>query len=456
MSDEGTRRLQREAWKGSVRVGPRRAPLLSPEWLAEQGRTVRVVDVRPEEAFTGPLGHIPGSVRVDLDRVSEVVAHLPPDAPVVVVSEDGEVAGSATVYLQSLGLAWVAALDGGLRAWRSRGFSVSHDPAAARRDLSALQLIPPPPRALGALSRAEIEAHVGAPGSVRWVKLASFLLYGKRSCVDGRDEQGVLGTPGGDAGEFLLAVAGLERHQGVVVTDEEVAPLLRAYLLTFGRFYMHTDLHTVEHLAEAMRADPRLADVAPAAHDVAAWGRFLNMPPRAVREVVLEHLVDAAHVGCGHLKLMYQSPETYGVRRALFEAFLRAYWRLLWQGVPELEHVTLGGDHQEGAVINVLLAEEVWPFTMVPVVSPSYGGVQMFVNHPQVSLFLRRQAARFLVRTCERAKGLDPEALATTLAALGDAQAGATLHALARGLPVYDVTFGGEARVEVVEQGVIG
>ena len=30
------------------------------------------------------------------------------------------------------------------------------------------------------------------------------------SCVDGRDDSGVMGTPGGDAGEFLLALAAVE------------------------------------------------------------------------------------------------------------------------------------------------------------------------------------------------------------------------------------------------------
>jgi hypothetical protein len=392
-------------------------------------------------------------VRVDLAHVAQVAEHLPADAPLVLVSEDGEVAGAATVYLQSLGLAWVAALDGGLLAWRSRGFSVSHDAGALGRDLSSLQQIPPPPRARGALSREEIEAHVGAPGSVRWVKLASFLLYGKRSCVDGRDEQGVLGTPGGDAGEFLLALAGLEQHVGQPLPAEEVAPLLRAYLLTFGRFYMHTDLHALHHLAQAMATDDRLTAWAPAAGDDASWGAFVASPPPAAQGVVLEHLLDAVHVGCGHLKRMYQDPDTYGVRPALFEAFLTAYWTMLWAGVPELEHVVLGGEHEEGAVVNVLLGEDVWPFTMVPVVSPSYGGVQIFVNHPEVSRFLRRQAARFLVRTCTLADGLEPEALAETLCALGQAQADATLGALAPGLPVFDVSFDDAEHFEVAERG---
>jgi hypothetical protein len=46
---------------------------------------------------------------------------------------------------------------------------------------------------------------------VRWVKMAALLLHGKSSCVDGRDDHGVIGTPGGDAGEFLLALTSIER-----------------------------------------------------------------------------------------------------------------------------------------------------------------------------------------------------------------------------------------------------
>ena len=55
-----------------------------------------------------------------------------------------------------------------------------------------LQMFPGIGVAVGvdAAARAQIEAHIGDPHSVRWVKMAALLLHGKSSCVDGRDDNG--------------------------------------------------------------------------------------------------------------------------------------------------------------------------------------------------------------------------------------------------------------------------
>ena len=57
------------------------------------------------------------------------------------------------------------------------------------------------------ISLAHVEQHIGDPRNVRWIKLASMVSFGHCSCIDGRDERGVVGTLGGDAGEFLLSLA---------------------------------------------------------------------------------------------------------------------------------------------------------------------------------------------------------------------------------------------------------
>jgi hypothetical protein len=121
---------------------------------------------------------------------------------------------------------------------------------------------------------------------------------------------------------------------------------------------------------------------------------------------------------------------------------------LRWSGVLELEWIVLGGTHAEGAIVNVVVEGGLHSYTRVPLVSPSVGGLQIFVNHPQVTSFLRRELAAFLCEigaaTCKN------DQLTDAIEKLGAAQATMTLARLARGLPVFEIRFdlGGRPRVE--------
>jgi rhodanese-related sulfurtransferase len=446
-----TTRLARLAFQQACRRDAAGVPHVPPEYVAEQGQHVRIVDVRPADELSGLLGHIPAVTHVPMERIGEVSRVLAPDTLLILVSSTGRRAAVAARYLEALGMRSVAAMEGGMATWKKLGFSTPRHPDGVRWELRAL----PPgvgrdgrplqPVAKGTrLSAAQILDHVGDPGSVRWVKLAAFLLHGKRSCVDGRDDHGVIGTPGGDAGELLLALSAVEDLRGAPLTDAEVAQALIAHIDTFGRFYMHSDTHGMNHLiVEGLRKDERIVPYLTKVFEPAEWRAFLSNPPTELRPALLEHLVKPQNFGCGHLKFTFTQPE-YAVRSGLGEAFLRAFHELRWAGAPELEFVILGGDHVEGAVVQVVIEGELHSYTKIPLVSPQVDGLQMFVAHPQVTAHLRREAAAFL---CEQ--GLLPaERCAELEAAItrkGDAQLTATLGRLAKDLPVYRVTFRGGA-----------
>ena len=169
----------------------------------------------------------------------------------------------------------------------------------------------------------------------------------------------------------------------------------------------------------------------------------MRSPPTAVRAALLEHMMQPAHIGCGHLRLAMLHPERYGIRPKLIEAFLRSFLSLRWQGHEDNEIAVLPGGHAEGAVVNIVVEHEVDAFSKIPLVSPMAEGSQMFINHPQVSSFLRAQVTRFLARQGDRVtlgRGGEAE-LSAVLTELGDVQLGHTLTALAAGLPVYEVRF---------------
>jgi hypothetical protein len=276
------------------------------------------------------------------------------------------------------------------------------------------------------------------------------MMHGKSACIDGRDDHGVIGTPGGDAGEFVLGLAAVEQLTKVTLDDDRVASLLTHWVDTFGRFYLHTDTGATNRFILSMRADDPVVAHLGTTYEPHEWRAFMRRPPAAGRELILPHLMQPAHVGCGHLRLSMQHPESYGVRPELVQAFLRAFFRARWAGASELEYVVLGGDHGEGAVVEVVVEGELWPYTRIPLLSPSFEGMQMFVLHPQVSTYLRRQRAAFLAQELSDL-GLDEQELAEVICELGVRQLGETASRLAGGLPIIEVRFDrrGDATVRV-------
>jgi rhodanese-related sulfurtransferase len=434
-------------WKSELRASGSMTPRVPVQFVAEQGRALRVIDIRDKEELTGIIGHIPGSYWVPLERISEVYRDLDPEVPVVLVSHSGRRAGLAAQYLHALGMRYVAALAGGMTAWRTAGYTSSRHERVFGRNLAAPAFAVEEGPETGPLTQAHIERHVGDPSQVRWARLAALLLTGRRSCVDGRDEQGVIGTPGGDAGEFLLALASVENVTGKAFDEKAVEELLFQEVEVFGRFYMHTDTQAWGRLVAAVAADKRLADAGlPAAEDEAGWHTFLDHPPVEARAVVLEHLINPAHMGCGHLKLMLTRPEDYGVRPALVRAFLSAYHNLRWQGVMELEFITLEGVHDEAAVLTVFVEEDLWDMASIPLVSPSVGPRQVFVAHPQVAAKHRDHYVEFFRRLPQwvTLESHQVEPLRKEMNDLANRQLGHTLKNLANGLPIFEARFEGD------------
>lgn len=436
---------------------PSGVPVIEPEAVAEAGRRVHVVDVRDRAEVCGALGHVPGSVVVPLVDLPQVFRTLGELAVVVLVSNHTDRAGRAAQYLEALGMRFVAAMEGGMARWKALGLATSRDEAVFANVLRPAAPLAPADAPKEALTVERLEAHLRHLGTVRWLRLASFLLHGRRSCVDGRDDHGVIGTPGGDAGEFALALAAYERCTGHTLTQAQMRPLMQAYVDTFGRFYFHNDTHTINELIPRLRADERLTKALAPLSEPMHWRNFLKSPPAEVHAPLLEHYVKSDAVGCGHLKLMMRFPERYGVRPGLVADLLAAMWGTRWGGAPEIEYVVLTGAHQEAAVLNVVMDEELWAFSRVPLVSPNVDGHQLFVNHPQVATYLRQHVCEFLLRV-EDLLPVVPASrkkLVETVHALSQQHLEATLGQLAKGLPVYEVRFRGAAEFSVAQTGAV-
>jgi len=403
---------------------PGGVPEVTADWVARHHCQLRVVDVREATELGDTL--LPFAEHVPLDRVADEAAAWDPAEPIVFVCRSGRRSARATRLLEDMGYARVASMTGGFLMWAATGHPVDHGPTFGRAEPSTRGDEPHD----GPLDQAEIEAHLGDPRQVRWVKAAALLMQGTESCVDGRDRRPVVGTPGGDAGELLLALAALEATRGQPIDAAEVTRLLDAYLTAFGRFYMHTD----ERALEFLRDDPRFAE---AIADRGIDG-VLRHPPRALEPLLLEELTRPDHVGCGHLRLVLSHPQQYAVRPELTRALLRAVLRRLWQGAA-IDLVILEGEHHEGAVVEIRLDREIHAFTRIPTFAPRLDDRELFISHPEVSAWLRSVNAAFLFEVDPWLRE-HPEARGELLRRLDEmaaSQLEATLGHLAQSLPVY-------------------
>ncbi|MCF6276541.1 MAG: hypothetical protein L3J07_01685 [Candidatus Magasanikbacteria bacterium] len=286
------------------------------------------------------------------------------------------------------------------------------------------------------LTAKQIEKHIVE--NFQFVKMNSLLTDQFESCVDGRGEIGIVGTPGGNAGEFVLALTTAEKVSGNTIDIVQMREIMEKYCQIFGKFYMHTDTHAIENLMKSMSLDMSLSDII----------SMIQNPVSNLRENLLNALMQADNVGCGHIKLMMKNPEEYGVRKELVQAVVRSFYELLWSGNDYLEFVVLEGEHQEGAVVNILTVDtEINSESMIPVVVPEVDGEQMFVNHPQAANFMRTYEAQNISELVGFEVSVDDYKV--EVEKLGTRQLLTTVGHLAKGLPIFNVVFTDETNFTV-------
>ena len=117
-----------------TRTNPDWAPLtytfagiweVQPNWLEEHMREVQVIDVREQEEFNGPLGHVPGARLIPLGSLLQHAGSIDKEKPVVAVCRSGARSAQATLMLGKAGFERVANLSGGMLRWRAQRFHVA-------------------------------------------------------------------------------------------------------------------------------------------------------------------------------------------------------------------------------------------------------------------------------------------------------------------------------------------
>jgi glyoxylase-like metal-dependent hydrolase (beta-lactamase superfamily II)/rhodanese-related sulfurtransferase len=102
---------------------------IDPAWVEEHANELQIVDVRDEEEFTGPLGHIAGARLLPLGELTNRSGEIEKDRPIVTVCRAGARSAQAATILKKAGFVQVANLAGGMLRWRAQNL-----PALGARD----------------------------------------------------------------------------------------------------------------------------------------------------------------------------------------------------------------------------------------------------------------------------------------------------------------------------------
>jgi len=97
---------------------------IDPHGLEELAGGAQILDVREDDEFIGPLGHIEGAVLIPLGELAERCSELSRDRPIVAVCRAGSRSAQATAILQQAGFTDIANLNGGMLRWRAEGYPV--------------------------------------------------------------------------------------------------------------------------------------------------------------------------------------------------------------------------------------------------------------------------------------------------------------------------------------------
>ncbi len=417
-----------------------------------------------EHELTGPVGYIPGANWFPRTEVAKMIEAFPDDALIAVVCMNDSESRDVVRQLQAAGKKFAAIVAGGMRSWKLMGFSTSRHPTIFNRRCVRIskvssERVPCPTNKRGRrqVSLGMVTDHIGDGSHIQWLKMAAFMVHGRLSCVDGRDDCGVIGTPGGDMGEFIMSLSVAEELLNRDLKEEEIASLFQRRLDAFGRFYMHTDQTSLDRLMAAIYSDPFLKSRIKPVDSHFALNTLMHQLPVDCRSQVIDLLLNPDYIGCGHLRLLIQKGDQYKARDELVRTALKCFYYALWDGATECDYVVLSGLHEECGVASVSLENEVHSFTRIPLIPPTIQGNQMFVAHQQISTYLRNQQAEWILAQDDILPFSKTTAVAfhALVNLRADLHSNLTLSALASDLPLYSLRFSDTGYCDVTYQGII-
>eukprot|EP00386_Alphamonas_edax_P004565 GDKI01014416.1.p1 GENE.GDKI01014416.1~~GDKI01014416.1.p1 ORF type:complete len:379 (+),score=59.04 GDKI01014416.1:193-1329(+) len=235
------------------------------------------------------------------------------------------------------------------------------------------------------LSVSEVRTLYAQPMGINFGRVAE----NSFSCLDSRVSSNALGTPGGDFGEFLLA---LNTYADLVPSGRKLDQLavdtfFADYLKSFpaGRkFYHCTDDRAVAHIEKQL--------------DIT--GLDITDPADSIKDQILTVMNEPQNIGDTHLKLILQHPDWYHVAdNEVAKMLLKSFFTVLWDSKHPLRDRlmldVLAATAHPKAFLEVLTNEDCEKADMAPMIKPRNKDVSVIVNHMSAVASRHRELADF-------------------------------------------------------------
>jgi len=228
-------------------------------------------------------------------------------------------------------------------------------------------------------------------------------------CIDGRYQDApdlpALAIPGADAGELMLIYATGHAY-GFEVDKEKAAETLVEVVGGEKNLRLHTDSH--------------------------AHGKGVL-------------------AGCGHIGQATLSPAEYKIVEGDMVFIKDFFAQAIQKGATE---TLLQGDHQEGAVVLVKGNWGVLPQGKI-LIGAQNSAVQIFIFHQTLVNERHKVLAKKLIenKAVVLLPGCDSDYLYEIMSTIGDEHLMETARRLAKGLPIYEVTFDKNGGFEIENLG---
>ena len=274
------------------------------------------------------------------------------------------------------------------------------------------------------------------------VEHTHILQSGILGCIDGRMRRGVVGTPGGMVGELVIVMGVVERKTGREFSEEQIIAVMKGLVAKGVVLGGHTDEGAMINWIGGVTDDAEEVEL----EKVAAVVGEENM-----RKALTETACDSGNVGCGHMTLMMERSDQYGVRRNLVEGIWKGLWRAWWEGWGDEQVMmeVLPGVHDEVGILVVNSSQtETGELESAVVAARQVEGGPFFVVHEEAAAAAREQ---LLAMVSEHVgvvlKSRDME-FASQLATL---HRETTVEALAADLPKIELKSGDNLSLDLVK-----
>ncbi|CAG9327741.1 unnamed protein product [Blepharisma stoltei] len=254
-------------------------------------------------------------------------------------------------------------------------------------------------------------------------------------CLDGRINREILGTPGGDAGEFILALLVFEDITEKSLDQDDVDRYLEDWLslMDSEHFYMCTDDYSISHIERELSVE----------------GLDIMNPRKTLIDDLLDVISDPNNIGDSHIKLMLEYPELYSIRPNVIQLFIKAFYKILWDEANILRNYlfldVLSGSHNEVGFLEIRTNQECLSDEVAPLITPKEPGkhgLSLFVNHLDAVNIKRRRLAEFFAEKIAKNKdGITIEKMHSRMNHHGLFFLDITGSYIAKELPFYTAFF---------------